>query len=193
MSSGPEKTPKEVLEEQLAKAKSAYDNFMETESEAYDKELSDLYLSTAGMDENARTLYLGVRGVNQQQLIENSEKRKNFLEEAAVLGREVRSLSQQIRQFEQEEQKKQEKKSFSEAKDALSNSLYEALDVIHSQIPQEAKDVGMTTEMAMKQYLPGLQSKASKIEHYINSVDEVLDFRDLEYIKKIIEQENILV
>jgi hypothetical protein len=108
------------------------------------------------------------------------------------LSGEVWSLSRQIAEINQKENKILEQNKFSEEKENLSNALYEALDAIHSQIPQEAKDVGMKTEVALKQYLPKLEYKASQIESYINSVDSALDLDDLEYIKKGIAAQEIL-
>jgi hypothetical protein len=186
-----EKTPKEVLEKQLVIAKANYDAFMETESEAYDKEVAGIYPALMGMDSITQRLFLSTKDLTLNQVVENNEKRKVFMDQARTLSSEVRNISKQIDEITNNEQRAEKKQQFKDKKEELSSKLYEALDAIHSQIPQEAKDVGMTTEMAIKQYLPKLQYEAIYIEHYINAVDKALDLEDLEYLENDIKAKKI--
>jgi predicted secreted protein len=100
-------------------------------------------------------------------------------------------IAREINGFKDKEKEEERERKFNEEKDALTNSLYEALDGIHSQIPQEAKDVGMTTEMALKQYLPKLERKASKIEYWIERVEKSINMSELSFLKKQIGEESV--
>jgi len=80
-----------------------------------------------------------------------------------------------------------EKEEFKEEKEELTNYLYKTLDDIYSQIPKEATDVGMSTETAIRTYLPKLVSKASLIEDFIKRAEKIKVPWDLSEIKRDME------
>ena len=55
---------------------------------------------------------------------------------------------------------------------------------IHDQIPKEAEDMGMTTESAMKVYLPNLVDHAHRLESLINQLSEARNSYELTLFKK---------
>ncbi len=179
----PEEIPKDQREQFLEDLKLAKDKLevvIATQYDFYSKEMYDIYAAMVRVTPTAREIYVSSLGFNYSTVIENYHKYENFRQEhLKPAEQEVMTIENKIRTIDinkrREEQLSNEivrKEKFEKDKEKLSNDLYEALDSIHSQIPQEAKDAGLTIENALKVYLPGLVSKATDIEYYIGRLEE---------------------
>ncbi len=189
ISSIQEKTHIEQLQEQLVILSEQYDNLQEHKSDYFDADLLELYNKVRGMMPEARSLYIKSVGEDVNNVLENYKKHEDFVGQLLFINGKKSAITREIRGINDKEEEDKREKEFNSEKDTLITSLYEALDAIHSQIPQEAKDVGMTTEIAIKQYLPQLERKATQIEYWIGEAEKSKRVSDLTFLKREMEWE----
>jgi hypothetical protein len=145
-------------------------------------------------------IYVRSLGYKLEDLIDNHENYRKFeIEKLAPINEKIsevntklRTINFKIAEAERERKAQEEKEAFEAAKNELITGLYEGLEKIHGQIPQEAHDSGMTTENALETYLPNLVYKAQLIESYINRADDVYDSLTLRRLRDEIEQRAVL-
>lgn len=196
-----EKSEEELLQEQRAEAQHKIEEMKARASEFYDTGLYELLSDVAGKmaNENLTQLYLKSIGISYAKALENLKKKDSFdKNQLKPLRQELYTIETQLaqiagakRQAEKEEQEKQLQEAFEAEKSDIETKLYEALDAIHSQIPKEASEVGMTTEAAIATYLPNLVQKTKLIEYFIGRMSDVDTAYQLSLFKKEVESYRI--
>lgn len=193
---------KEQWQEKLQSAKEKYQQVLAQASDFYDEELCEVYKSSAlqfGADSDAQRIYINLSGDNYDEAVKNYKQFRDFQrEQLGPIDKEISDISAEINKIRNKEADERERQTrldkeekFQAEKKELINALYEALDVIHSQIPDEAQKVGMTAEMALKTYLPELSYKAERIEGYIKRAEEVRTYYDINNLKRNLEGDDI--
>jgi Xaa-Pro aminopeptidase len=167
--------------------------------EFYDVELCRVFeeaIKDFDSDFEAIRLYLNSIGKNYDQAEENLDKKilfdrtyirpiKKEIQEIENSLRAIKNKEYRLQQEQLEKEREQkEAENFNREKGELEERLFGALDAIHSKIPQEAKDLAMTTESALKVYLPDLVDRANLLEGYLNQIQEVKNQYELDRLKK---------
>lgn len=190
------------LEEGLRLAEEKREQISARAPEFYDKEMYDLYVSSAtrfGAGSDRQIFYINTSGVKYKEALENYKKFEAFQnEQLGPINRDIHTIAGEITKIKNKEAAAREKqlqleseKKFQTEKKELEDALYQELDAIHAKIPQEAHDVGMSTEIALETYLPELVGRAQRIEVYIERVENAVIPYDLSYIKKDLEGSDI--
>lgn len=198
-----ESLSQEQLKEKLSVARERYNQLLERAPEFYNQELYDLYVLTAqqaGGDLKIQTLLLDSEEGGHEAALQNYNRFKDFKsQQLGPIEMEIRDINSKIRGIENiasndriKQKEKEEEEKFQAEKNELADSLYEALDSIHSKIPKEAAEVGMNSTVALKTYLPELVYKAEVLEGYIRRVEEARVSSEIARIKKSLEVDGIL-
>jgi hypothetical protein len=195
----------EDLQEKLKLAKDGLDELAvrENNSEFYDKELKDSFLDAVERFSKNRELlkvYLESVGIDYDAAEENYNKYIDFRNNQFGLAKkEFSSISAVITGIEQakrekniQQTKNEEMEKFNKDKKELADVLYEMLNEIYKQIPQEAKEAGMDDEAALNKYLPQLTMSASTIEEYIRRIEETQAPFQLSAVKRDLEDRRLL-
>ncbi len=177
------------------------DELLNNNPDLFDKKKLEVFNNTIGnISPEMLEIYFRSIGYDYDDLVDNHKKFKKFeAEQLDPVNEEIsktrKSLGQvygRINEAERARKAQEEKEAFKSEKLALINKLYEQLDKIHAQIPQEAHDVGMTTKAAFETYAPRLGWKASEIERWINEVEETeLPFH-LKRVRESIDRDKVL-
>lgn len=188
----------EQLQEKLATAEQNKEHCLETVDDFYNKEMLEVLADASqrfGSDSDAMALYINSSGDDYNAVIKNYEDFKDFKEnklkpieqEISIIGREInrRKLKERESQYQNEILK--EKESFNLAKEKLSDYLYDLLDNIYKQIPKEAAESGMNTQIALETYLPESVSKVRIIEECIAKIDRAAIPYDLTNLKRYMD------
>lgn len=189
-----ENLSKDQWQKKLELAKNKREQILAQSSEFYDQELYDLYVSTAlhfGADSDAQILYINSGGNDYQTVRKNYKKFENFRnEQLAPVEKEIETINTEIfkiRNKEASDKNRQteieEEEKFQTEKNELIDALYGELNSIYDQIPKEADEVGMKTEISLKTYLPELVGRARRIEGYIKRAEDIRIPYDMRNIK----------
>ncbi len=179
----------EELVQLLAEAQARLEETEKQASQFYDVELEKTFDEAREHfkdNSEALNLYLRSIDIDDEKAEENASKKLAFekdhllpiKKETQTFERDIRLLKNAAYRSEQEqlekERREKEQALFLQEKQALEEKLFAALDAIHQQIPQEARDAGMTTEAALKVYLsPLLIDRAHTLERLLNELDTV--------------------
>ena len=199
-STGPtaEMPEREVLEQQLRDAEQRRKDMEHRAGEFYDIELYELGTKARQVDPKLVGLFLQASGSSTDQMLANVDKYRAFKkEQLGPIEKEIWDIKEKIRHIDTAKQKAEKAQreevaqhAYQKEKDALEEKLFNALDAIHSQIPQEARDVGMTTQAAMEAYLPKLVYDADRIEYYMAQLEKVKDERELGWLQEEMKRDN---
>ncbi len=196
----------EQLEALLKEARTKLADEEKRAGDFYDVELYRVFdeaIKHFNLDYEAVRLYLNSINENYEKAEENQDKKilfdKNYIkpikEEIREIENSLRTLKNKDYRLQQEQAEKElqqkEEGDFNKEKGQLEEKLFTALETIHAQIPQEAKDLGMSTESALKVYLPELVDRAQTIEYSINQLSEVTNTYALNRLKKDIDFSSI--
>jgi hypothetical protein len=189
----------EIVEEKYIQLLAA-----EKKSEFYDKELCDSFLALkrnlGPTTPEILELYIGSAGGNYPEMLANYNKQREF--ESTVLKPvrdEMFAIESEINKIDRQElennkalERKKAQEKFQIDKDEVEVSLYEALNKIHLEIPQEAHEVGMKTDVALKTYKPELVEVANQLEWYIGRLNEVIMPRQLDDFKERLKRDRLV-
>jgi mevalonate kinase len=197
----PEMSEKEVLGQQLRDAEQRRIDIVNRAGEFYDLELYEFSKKVIEIEPQLQQAYIEVHGHTSDELFANIEKYKEFKNSyIKPIDQEIWGIKQKIhrvketeREVEKQQAQEQVMQLYQQERDILEEKLFNALEEIHSQIPQEARDVGMTTSVAMQTYLPNLVHKAHQIEYYMKLLEKVEDERDLKRLQDQIERERFFI
>lgn len=189
---------KEQWQNKLELIKKKREQLLAQASDFYDQELYDLYVSTSlrfGADSDAQRLYINSGGNDYEAALQNYKQFVDFQhEQLEPIDKEIRAIVAEINIIRNKEARDKNRQIETEAeekfqtdKKELVDALYEALDAIHSQIPEEAHEIRMTTEAALKTYLPELVYRAERIERSIKKAEDVRIPYDIANIKRELE------
>lgn len=142
-----------------------------------DEDRVSIYFNS--MEEGADIVdnYLKIKNFKENKIFPLEKDIKEAEEKLRIIRHEKREEEEVIRDIETEEKFKEEKNNFI-------GGLYEDLDKLHQQIPEEAKEVGMSAEIAIETYLPELAGKAKLLEYFIGEAEKAKYSFDLENIKR---------
>lgn len=187
---------KESLSEKLSSLYEQRGSLFKKASKYYDKgkvfRFEEVSRNFRGSSERINLYFNSIE--DGADILDNYAKFKSFKEEKILpLDKEIEELEKKLRIIRNEEREEEEvtrsierEEQFKKEKDEIINSLYQQLDEIHKQIPEEAQAVGMSAEMAIETYLPELASDARRLEHLIGKVEKSqspFDF-DFQIIKR---------
>jgi hypothetical protein len=190
---------KEELEQQLEVAKQERDAVREQASDFYDEEDALFYTKVVSpMAKEIQPVYIRSVGKDAAALTDNYKKYELFRTEKLKPAEEkVREAELKLWKIKNEEgiaqtNKKMEEDAarFQEEKQVLEDRLYVALDAIHAQLPDEARDSGMNTYAAIVKYLPRSIEQAASIEHYIGEIQKIKEPYELAWLKKDMQMHN---
>ena len=189
----------EELEVLLEEAKTRLSSEEKRAGEFYNIELYQVFeeaIKNFNSDSEVIRVYLDSIGKDYDQAEENLDKKMLFdrtyirpikkeIQEIENFLRAIKNKEYRLQQEQLEKESEQkEEEAFNKEKQQLETKLYEALSKIHDQIPKEAEDMGMTTESAMKVYLPDLVDHAHRLESLINQLSEARNSYELTLFKK---------
>lgn len=125
-------------------------------------------------------------------LLSNYINFKDFKEnKLSPLEQEIREVEAKLRIIRKEEEEEQNlirdieiEEQFEKSRKNLVDQLYQDLDQVHKQIPEEAQAVGMSTKMAIETYLPELVTRTKLLEHLIAMAEKAKYSSDLEDVDK---------
>ena len=156
---------------------------------------------------NIETIRLYIESTNNdyEEALATLDKENDFkVTQLQPINKEISRIQSKINELEwnnsrkekaieEEKQKKETEETFKKDKKDLETNLYNALENIHSKIPKEAYDVGMTTESAIATYLPLLLDKVGMLEHYISELDRADTPYKLSRLQREIDSYKIFV
>lgn len=194
---------KEKLHKKLELSYEERKALLKEEANCYDKDKLLQYTNARNNfrgDEERIALYFNTEGDGiYQDMVDNYEQFKDFREnKIAPLEKEIQNIESQLRAIRRQQMEDEQvikdielEEKFSKEKDELSSQLYEALDNIHSKIPSIAKELSMSTKVAIETYLPELSSRNIFLEHYIEEVEKAKYSSDLYSIRVNMKRQNV--
>jgi hypothetical protein len=197
----PEAITKQQLEQELELAKEKYEKVAAQAPDFFNQDMLEVYREAYyDVAPELRNIYIKSKNLDPKKVLENFENYKNFNENHLKIAndkiREIKKkilvIDTTIKQEESLEKEIEEEAKFKLEKEGLVSTLYAELDKIYAQIPQEATDSGMTTQNAIKHYLPNLTYKVEWIESYINRLDDINHPISLERFRRELERDNLL-
>jgi len=194
---------KEELHKKLELAYGKRQALLKEEAKYYDKDDLQTYANVRNHfrgDEDRIALYFNVEeDESYQDMADNFAKFKDFREnKLGPLEKEIQEIGGRLRAIRRKEREEEQvikdielEEKFDKEKNELTTQLYEALDKIHSEIPSIAKELGMTTKVAIETYLPELSSRNRLLENYIEEAEKAKYSSDLYSIRENMKGWNI--
>lgn len=193
---------KETLQQELQDTQKRREEMLARAGEFYDIELYDLFVKAADLGkQNLVELYIESTGNDYGAVKANYKKYEQFKDEQLrpidaqihAIERKIGHLHQAERDAQAQLKQQEATEKYTAEKDQLETALFNALEEIHGRLPKEYVQLGMTTEAAMKTYLPSMMYRASQLEQYLAELDAVQDERELKRLKERIERDRISI
>jgi hypothetical protein len=185
---------KEDLQKELEVAEKKIVNLTQRSNNKYSKrKIHDysLAMDHFGGDDERVKLYFDSFGDDVYENMQNNyEEYQNYKKNKLVpLEEKIKSIRLKIRKIENEEREEEEvtreierEDVFNKAKKEFVDKIYKDLDDIYKKIPQEAEDVGMSTQSAVETYLPELKITVNTLKRLIKRAEKSQDIYELEGI-----------
>jgi len=130
-------------------------------------------------------------------MLDNYNKQQEFnVNILKPVQNEILAIESEIRKIDLQELKEKEileekeaQEKFKHEKSDIEAKLYQALDKIYKKIPQEAHDVGMKSDVALKTYKPELVGVAKRLEWQIGELDSITEPYQLNSFKERLERQ----